>query len=317
VTGDKQLSSVQQAARQKLALRAERALGLTAIPVPRRAKNKQPFAATSKPALDTARPLVQPADQASVKPVLKPPVKAAVKAVEKPKIFGQPAKSPMDSSASAPQPASSLFMMSDEPFTAAVLSREAKTHTLDQLNIEQVKGCVKCRLSQTRTHTVFGEGDVDAKLLFIGEGPGENEDLQGRPFVGRAGELLEKMIVAMGLSRQAVFICNIVKCRPPGNRAPMPDETAACTPYLLEQIEVVRPAVIVTLGLPATQFMLQTKNSMGKMRGQWHSWRGIKLMPTYHPAYVLRDYTPKTRAAVWDDLKQVMNELGLPGGQKK
>jgi len=279
-------------ARQKLALRAERAMGLTALPVPRRAKISKisKVSAVAPPAIKPKLPIIKPAL-----------VIARADA----------------SSVSAPKIAPSLFVMPSEPFTTAVLSREAKTQTLQQLDDGEVKGCKKCRLCETRMHTVFGEGDVDARLLFIGEGPGENEDLQGRPFVGRAGELLEKMIVAMGLSRQSVFICNIVKCRPPGNRAPMADETGACTPYLLQQIEVVRPTVIVTLGLPATQFMLQTKNSMGKMRGQWHTWRGIKLMPTYHPAYVLRDYTPKTRAAVWDDLKQVMAELGLPTVAKK
>jgi DNA polymerase len=158
---------------------------------------------------------------------------------------------------------------------------------------------------------VFGEGDADAPIFFIGEGPGENEDLQGRPFVGRAGELLNKWIAAMGLKREQVFIANIVKCRPPGNREPAPDETATCTPYLERQIEIIRPRVIMTLGKPSSQHMLQTKNSMGKMRGQWQAWRGIKLMPTYHPAYVLRNYTYETRAAVWSDLQQVMKELGL------
>ena len=175
-----------------------------------------------------------------------------------------------------------------------------------------MKGCPKCRLCETRTHTVFGEGSPDARILFIGEGPGETEDLAGRPFIGKAGQLLEKMINAMGLKREDVYICNIVKCRPPNNRQPAADETAACTPYLLEQVSIIRPAAIVTLGLPSTQFILRTKNSMSKMRGQWHLWRGIKVMPTYHPAYVLRQYTPQTREAVWSDLKLVMSELKMP-----
>ena len=177
-------------------------------------------------------------------------------------------------------------------------------------------GCTKCRLCETRTHTVFGEGDVDAKIFFIGEGPGENEDQTGRPFVGRAGDLLNNMIVGMGLKREQVFIVNIVKCRPPGNRVPAPDEVATCTPYLERQLEIIRPRAIVTLGLPATQYMLQTKTSMGRLRGQWHKWRDIKLMPTYHPAYVLRNPTYETRAAVWSDLKQVLTELGMPVPQK-
>jgi DNA polymerase len=179
------------------------------------------------------------------------------------------------------------------------------------MNANEVRGCTKCRLCERRTHTVFGEGSPDASIMFIGEGPGENEDLQGRPFVGRAGELLNKWIAAMGLRREQVFIANIVKCRPPGNREPAPDEIATCTPYLERQIEIIRPRVIVTLGRPASQQMLQTKNSMGRMRGQWHEWRGIRLMPTYHPAYVLRYYTYETRAAVWGDLKLVMKDLGL------
>jgi DNA polymerase len=148
--------------------------------------------------------------------------------------------------------------------------------------------------------------------MFIGEGPGENEDLQGRPFVGRAGEKLNDMIHGMGLQREQVYIANIVKCRPPNNREPAPDEVTTCTPYLERQIEIIRPRVIVTLGRPAAQHMLQSKISISRIRGQWMSWRGIKLMPTFHPAYILRNYTPETRAAVWDDLKKVLAELGLP-----
>jgi DNA polymerase len=184
----------------------------------------------------------------------------------------------------------------------------------------EVRGCTKCRLCEQRTQTVFGEGDVDARIFFIGEGPGENEDKTGRPFVGRAGQLLDKMIAGMGLQREQVYIANIVKCRPPGNRVPMPDEVATCTPYLERQLEIVRPAVIVTLGLPAAKYMLQDpKITMGRVRGKWQLWRGIKLMPTYHPSYVLRQYTPQTRAAVWSDLQAVMAELGLaaPSREKK
>ena len=207
--------------------------------------------------------------------------------------------------------------MPTEPFTAPVMQRAQKIAALRALDETQVKGCTKCRLCETRTQTVFGEGDADAQLMFIGEGPGENEDLHGRPFVGEAGQLLDKMILAMGFSRQQVFICNIVKCRPPNNRQPAASETAACTPYLLKQIEIVRPRVIVTLGLPSTQLLLQTKNSMTKSRGRWHEWRGIKVMPTYHPAYVLRAYTRDTREAVWSDLQQVLSALGLTIPKRK
>lgn len=177
---------------------------------------------------------------------------------------------------------------------------------------QEVKVCTKCRLHETRTNTVFGEGDPDAKIFFVGEGPGETEDLTGRPFVGRAGKLLDKMIAGMGLTRQQVFIANIVKCRPPQNRVPGADEVASCTPYLERQLEIVRPQVIVTLGRPATTYMLNVKSAMGQLRGNWHSWRGIKLMPTFHPSYVLRVYTEEVRSAVWNDLKQVLTELKMP-----
>jgi DNA polymerase len=192
-----------------------------------------------------------------------------------------------------------------------VLSRQEKIAALERLDA-QVKKCRICRLCETRTQTVFGEGDPDAKIFFIGEGPGENEDLQGRPFVGRAGELLNKMIAGMGLRREQVFIANIVKCRPPMNRQPGPDEVDACTPYLVKQLEIIHPQAIVTLGLPAARYMLDSKESMGRMRGQWHNWRGIKLMPTFHPAFLLRSYTEENRAMVWSDLKAVMKEVGLP-----
>ena len=192
------------------------------------------------------------------------------------------------------------------------LSREEKNAQLAQMDAGEVKPCTRCRLCETRKNTVFGEGDPDAKIFFIGEGPGETEDLQGRPFVGRAGELLNKMIAGMGLRRQQVFIANIVKCRPPDNRVPAPDEVEACTPYLVRQLEIIRPKVIVTLGLPSARYMLNSRLSMGKMRGQWYNWRGIKLMPTFHPAFLLRSYTEENRAAVWSDLKQVMADVGLP-----
>lgn len=204
-----------------------------------------------------------------------------------------------------------------EAFSAPPLDTAEKKRRLIALDTNEVRGCTKCRLCETRTHTVFGEGDPEAKVFFIGEGPGENEDLSGRPFVGRAGDLLNKMIGAMGLKREQVYIANVVKCRPPANRTPAPDEVATCTPYLERQLEIVRPRAIVTLGLPATRYMLNSRASMGKLRGQWHTWRGIKLMPTFHPAYVLRQYTEETRAAVWSDLQQVMVELDLRPREKK
>lgn len=211
-------------------------------------------------------------------------------------------------SASLPEPSASLLSLS---LGGEILSPAEKVERLAQMDSAEVKGCTRCRLCETRTKTVFGEGDAGAKLFFIGEGPGENEDRQGRPFVGRAGELLNKMIASMGLRREQVYIANLVKCRPPDNRVPAPDEVETCTPYLVRQLEIIRPQVIVTLGLPAAKYMLDSRLSMGKMRGIWHNWRGIKLMPTFHPAYLLRSYTPENRRAVWSDLQQVMTELGL------
>ena len=203
--------------------------------------------------------------------------------------------------------------------TDPVLSTDDKRLRLSTLDLTQVKGCVKCRLCETRTQTVFGEGDVDAAIFFVGEGPGENEDQTGRPFVGKAGQLLDKMIAGMGIAREQVYIGNCVKCRPPDNRVPAPDEAATCNPYLVDQIVTVRPKVIVTLGLTAAKYMLgDNKLAMGKIRGQWTSWRGIRLMPTFHPAYILRAYTEANRKAVWDDLQMVMAEVGLrrPGKPK-
>lgn len=286
-------------ARARLALRAERAMGVKSV---RGGVADVRTDVATKTAAEVA-PLAnrtQAARPAPIDPNQPPQDAQASRAPEK-----TPAINLFGKTADAPQP-------SDEPFVGDVLSTEKKVVALQTLDAAQVKGCTKCRLSETRTHTVFGEGSPDARILFIGEGPGENEDLSGRPFVGKAGQLLEKMINAMGLKREDVYICNIVKCRPPNNRQPAADETAACTPYLLEQVNVIRPEVIVTLGLPSTQYILRTKNSMSKLRGQWHSWRGVKVLPTYHPAYVLRQYTPQTREAVWNDLKLVLGELKLP-----
>ncbi|HEX8915577.1 MAG TPA: uracil-DNA glycosylase, partial [Humisphaera sp.] len=191
-----------------------------------------------------------------------------------------------------------------------------------ELDATQVKGCTKCPLCRSRKNTVFGEGDPDARLVFVGEGPGFTEDDTGRPFVGKAGQKLTEMIEkGMGLRRADVYICNVVKCRaflpgpPPKDRPPQPDEAAACMPYLVRQIEVVRPKVIVTLGLSASQHLLGVKQSMSRMRGNWHSWKGIPVMPTFHPSYVLRNYTPETRRAVWEDLKQVTAALAAPPGR--
>ncbi|MBN2512308.1 MAG: uracil-DNA glycosylase [Sedimentisphaerales bacterium] len=182
---------------------------------------------------------------------------------------------------------------------------------------KQVRACRKCEISATRLNPVPGDGNPTAKLVFVGEAPGADEDQQGIPFVGRAGQLLEKMINAMGLQRRDVFICNILKCRPPGNRDPRPDEIYNCMPYLKKQLEAIRPEIIVALGAHAAKTLLDTDKPIGQLRGQFHEYvfsdevPPAKLMPTYHPAYLLRNYTPDNRKRVWDDLQKVMVELGL------
>jgi uracil-DNA glycosylase len=174
----------------------------------------------------------------------------------------------------------------------------------------EVASCERCpELARGRTKTVPGQGNPYAQLVFVGEGPGQEEDLQGLAFVGRAGELLTKMIDSIGMTRDQVFICNIVKCRPPGNRVPLPDESANCTPYLMRQLEILRPKVICALGGTAAKWLLQTNDGITKLRGRFYPWRGVQLMPTFHPAYVLRNYTPDTRRKVYEDLLKVKAEI--------
>jgi DNA polymerase len=164
--------------------------------------------------------------------------------------------------------------------------------------------CQRCGLCEERTKIVFGDGNPEARLLFVGEGPGAEEDKQGLPFVGRAGELLTQMIEkGIGIPRSEVYICNIVKCRPPRNRTPLPPEVAACRPFLDGQIRAIAPRVIVTLGKPAASLLLDREVAITRLRGSWQDYQGIPLMPTLHPAYVLRQYTPENRRAVWQDLK--------------
>ena len=189
-----------------------------------------------------------------------------------------------------------------------------KLTVLQTLDEQEVRGCVRCELHVGRTHTVFGEGDANASLMIVGEGPGADEDRTGRPFVGRAGELLTKQIGAMGLSREQVYIANVVKCRPPNNRTPTPAEAATCGDYLRRQIEIIRPRVILTVGGPAAKLLLGTDTGSTRLRGAWHTYQAvdpaIPVMPTFHPAYLLRSYTKENRAKVWADLQQVMQRLG-------
>ncbi len=188
--------------------------------------------------------------------------------------------------------------------------------TLDEI-AAVVRACQKCPLAATRTHAVPGQGNPRAKLVFIGEGPGADEDEQGLAFVGRAGKLLTDIIAAMGLMREQVFIGNIVKCRPPENRDPKPDEIYQCKPYLKCQLELIAPQVIVALGAHAARTLLETDEPIGRLRGQFQEYRyapdapPAKLMPTYHPAYLLRNYSVDNRRRVWEDMQKVMKELGL------
>ncbi len=184
-----------------------------------------------------------------------------------------------------------------------------------QSSLEQVReyigDCRRCKLWPMRTNLVFGVGNPAAELMFVGEAPGADEDLRGEPFVGRAGQLLTDIIErGMGMPRSEVYICNVIKCRPPGNRNPEPDEVASCEPFLLRQIEIVRPRVIVGLGTFAVQALLKVKTPIGRLRGNWHELRGIRMMPTFHPAYLLRN--PADKRLVWQDIQLVMNELGRP-----
>jgi uracil-DNA glycosylase family 4 len=175
--------------------------------------------------------------------------------------------------------------------------------------------CTRCKLYRTRNKIVFGDGNPKAELVFVGEGPGHDEDMQGLPFVGRAGRLLTQMIEAMGLQRKDVYICNVVKCRPPENRAPEKDEVAECSPFLLRQIDAIAPKVIVCLGSTAAQTVLETNRGISQFRGQWLEFRGRKLMATYHPAYLLRN--PSAKSEVWKDLQKVMAVLGLEAKKGK
>lgn len=213
------------------------------------------------------------------------------------------AEAPAVAEAAAPAPASA-------PRVSEEAAAFGAAPTLESLR-EAVAGCRRCRLCETRKQTVFADGGPGARLAFVGEAPGADEDAQGIPFVGRAGQLLTKMIESgMGLSRQDVYICNVLKCRPPENRNPEPDEVASCREYLEGQLALVKPEVIVGLGKFACQFLLGTDEGMTRIRGRWGEYRGIPVMPTYHPSFLLRQ--PERKKETWSDLQKVMGKLGLP-----
>lgn len=196
-----------------------------------------------------------------------------------------------------------------------VVSDPDKEKQLQALNEAEVRNCKQCPLCKTRTQTVFGQGNANARLVFVGEAPGYEEDKQGLAFVGKAGQLLARMIGAMGLSRDEVFICNVLKCRPPNNRDPSADEILKCSPFLQRQLAIIQPEIIVALGAPAAKTLLNTAQPIGKLRGRFHEFHfvgsdvTIPVMPTYHPAYLLR--SPEEKRKTWNDLQIVMRDLGL------
>jgi len=215
-----------------------------------------------------------------------------------------PASSAMKTPAAAP---ASTILPAAAPSLFESIERVAGD-TLPRIR-EDIGDCTRCKLHKGRTKIVFGTGNPNADLMFVGEGPGRDEDLSGEPFVGRAGKLLTDMIKAMGLQREDVYIANVVKCRPPENRLPEKDEITTCSPFLMRQIDAIKPKVICTLGSCSAQTLLQTAQGISKLRGEWFDFRGTRLMPTYHPAYLLRN--PAAKPEVWKDLQKVMAVLGL------
>jgi DNA polymerase len=223
---------------------------------------------------------------------------------------------PVAANEPAPQPAASLFTESESPRAAAPtqpgLSLQQRQVEL-QLLAERVAGCMRCpQLASTRTQTVFGVGALSPELCFIGEAPGADEDAQGEPFVGAAGQLLNRIIAACGMKREEVYICNILRCRPPGNRTPRADEAANCREYLERQLELVQPKFICCLGGTAATYLLGTTQSLGKLRGRFHDYRGIPVLCTYHPAFLLPHRSPEKKKEVWEDMKMLLARMGRP-----
>lgn len=205
-----------------------------------------------------------------------------------------------------PAPSTAPQTVRETPLPLGGLYSPIQHATLHELEAEVTK-CTECRLHQGRTHVVFGVGNPRAELMFVGEAPGREEDLQGEPFVGRAGQLLTRIIEAIGLKRPDVYIANVIKCRPPNNRNPHPDEIARCEPYLIRQVELIQPKVIVALGTYGAQTLLKTTLTISKLRGRFHTYHGSKVMPTFHPAFLLRN--PERKRDVWEDMQMVQQEL--------
>jgi DNA polymerase len=245
-----------------------------------------------------------------VAPLLARPALAASKPLEPKPVLSQPPPLPLPGDTAVPA-------------AAPALSPKDKAAAFAELR-QRATACVRCpKLVAARKNVVFGVGNIDAQLMFVGEAPGADEDSQGEPFVGKAGQLLTRIIQAMGLTRDSVYIGNILKCRPDtpgqtsGNRKPTPEEMQTCIPYLHEQIDLIRPEVIVALGATAVEGLLGKTLGITRLRGQWRTYRGIPLMPTYHPAYLLRNQSLGEKRRVWEDMLQVMEKLGLPISQKQ
>jgi uracil-DNA glycosylase family 4 len=249
-----------------------------------------------RPAGQTVEPDVPPAIEPELSPARPPEAPAA--RVPRPIPAPAPAQKP------APAPPVLPLVAGPSLFDAHIAG-----DTLDRIRDDVGPDCTRCKLHRSRTKIVFGVGNGKAELVFVGEGPGRDEDEQGEPFVGRAGKLLTQMIEAMSLRREDVYICNVVKCRPPENRLPERDEIATCSPFLMRQLAVIEPKVICCLGNCAAQTLLQTTQGISRFRGEWFDFRGAKLIATYHPAYLLRN--PNAKGEVWKDLQKVMALLGL------
>jgi len=235
-----------------------------------------------------------------------PPIAAAAKPAAPASVPALPHPAPRTSDAPKPLPSPSLVLQVAGP---SLFEERIENDSLDRIRADITPNCTRCKLHKARKQIVFGVGNPKAELVFVGEGPGRDEDEQGEPFVGRAGKMLTDMIAAMSLRRQDVYICNVVKCRPPENRLPEKDEIATCSPYLIRQLDAIHPKVICCLGACSAQTLLNTTQGISRFRGEWFDFRGAKLIATYHPAYLLRN--PAAKPEVWKDLQKVMAVLGL------
>jgi DNA polymerase len=262
----------------------------------------------ARPSVNVARPPMQPVRPAGA------PTQAQIPQA---RVESEPSRSyfdtlPQELQAPMPKPVSFDALA---PLPVEIVAAGKRAAALEAVQAE-IGDCTRCPLAYAGRHKiVFADGDPNATLMFVGEGPGADEDAQGLPFVGKAGQLLNNMITAMGLKREEVYIANIVKCRPPGNRTPEFAEASTCSQFLVKQIDIVRPKVIVALGATAATYLLGVRQSLSSLRGRWHATRGAKLVVTYHPAFLLRD--PRQKGEAWKDLQMVMAEMGLKAPAKK